>query len=119
MISLAALVVHLPLLLMKLPLKSYDANFHIFFASHYLHNWFDPWNPKCRGWILLLRKFRPLRGTTSPFQQPFFSSASLSGVDIPHFCNSAAPGPEIAPTTNDRASVHVACFRFAATAQRT
>src|SRR4029077_14478043 len=34
------------LLLMKLPLKSYDANFHIFFASHYLHNWFDPWNPK-------------------------------------------------------------------------
>jgi len=36
----------LPLLLMKLPLKSYDANFHIFFASHYLHNWFDPWNPK-------------------------------------------------------------------------
>ncbi len=46
MIYLAALVVHLPLLLMKLPLKSYDANFHIFFASHYLHNWFDPWNPK-------------------------------------------------------------------------
>lgn len=46
MIFLAALVVHLPLLLVKLPLKSYDANFHIFFASHYLHNWFDPWNPK-------------------------------------------------------------------------
>jgi hypothetical protein len=46
MILLAAVVVHLPLLLMKLPLKSYDANFHIFFASHYLHDWFDPWNPK-------------------------------------------------------------------------
>jgi hypothetical protein len=46
MIYLAALVVHLPLLLMKLPLKSYDANFHIFFASHYVNNWFDPWNPK-------------------------------------------------------------------------
>src|SRR6202521_1166217 len=46
MIFLAAFVVHSPLLLMKLPLKSYDANFHIFFASHYLHNWFDPWNPK-------------------------------------------------------------------------
>jgi hypothetical protein len=46
LVFLAALVVHLPLLLMKLPLKSYDANFHIFFASHYLHNWFDPWNPK-------------------------------------------------------------------------
>ena len=46
MILLAALAVHSPLLLMKLPLKTYDANFHIFFASHYLHNWFDPWNPK-------------------------------------------------------------------------
>ena len=46
MIFLAALAVHSPLLLMKLPLKSYDANFHIFFASHYLHNWFDPWNSK-------------------------------------------------------------------------
>jgi len=31
---------------MKLPLKSYDTNFHIFFASHYSHHWFDPWNPK-------------------------------------------------------------------------
>ncbi len=31
---------------MKLPLQSYDANFHIFFASHYLHHWFNPWNPK-------------------------------------------------------------------------
>src|ERR1700685_4190970 len=46
MIFLAALVVHAPLLLMKLPLKSYDANFHIFFASHYLQSWFDPWNAK-------------------------------------------------------------------------
>src|SRR5208282_2611064 len=46
MIFLAALVVHAPLLLMKLPLKSYDANFHIFFASHYLHDWFNPWNAK-------------------------------------------------------------------------
>jgi hypothetical protein len=43
---LAAVAVHLPLLLMQLPLKSYDTNFHIFFASHYVHHWFDPWNPK-------------------------------------------------------------------------
>ena len=43
---LVALAVHLPLLLMKLPLKSYDTNFHIFFASHYVHHWFDPWNAK-------------------------------------------------------------------------
>lgn len=43
---MAALLVHLPLLLMKLPLKSYDTNFHIFFASHYVHSWFDPWNTK-------------------------------------------------------------------------
>jgi hypothetical protein len=46
LILLAAVAVHLPLLLMKLPLKSYDTNFHIFFASHYLHHWFDPWNTK-------------------------------------------------------------------------
>lgn len=46
LILMAVVAVHLPLLLMKLPLKSYDANFHIFFASHYLHHWFDPWNTK-------------------------------------------------------------------------
>jgi hypothetical protein len=46
MIFLAALAVHVPLLMMKLPLKSYDTNFHIFFASHYRQHWFDPWNPK-------------------------------------------------------------------------
>jgi hypothetical protein len=39
-------MVHLPLLLIKLPLKSYDTNLHIFFASHYVHHWFDPWNTK-------------------------------------------------------------------------
>src|SRR5215469_2964122 len=46
LILMAAVGIHLPLLLMKLPLKSFDTNFHIFFASHYLHHWFDPWNPK-------------------------------------------------------------------------
>ena len=46
MVLLVAFLVHAPLLLMKLPLKSYDTNFHIFFASHYVHHWFDPWNPK-------------------------------------------------------------------------
>jgi hypothetical protein len=46
LILMAALVVHLPLMLIRLPLNSYDANFHIFFASHYLHHWFNPWNPK-------------------------------------------------------------------------
>jgi uncharacterized membrane protein len=45
-IFLAVFAVHLPLLLMELPLKSYDTNFHIFFASHYLHHWFNPWNAK-------------------------------------------------------------------------
>jgi hypothetical protein len=43
---MAVVAVHLPLLFMKLPLKSYDTNFHIFFASHYVHQWFDPWNSK-------------------------------------------------------------------------
>ena len=46
LLLMAAVMVHLPLLLMKLPLKSYDANFHIFFASHYFYHWFNPWNAK-------------------------------------------------------------------------
>ncbi len=46
-IVLLALVAHGPLLMMELPLTtSYDANFHVFFASHYAHHWFDPWNIK-------------------------------------------------------------------------
>ncbi len=46
-IVVLALAVHGPLLAMQLPLTtSYDANFHIFFASHYAHHWFEPWNPK-------------------------------------------------------------------------
>ncbi len=45
-IILVALAVHGPLLLMQLPAGSFDTNFHIFFASHYVHHWFDPWNEK-------------------------------------------------------------------------
>ncbi|MGA9527405.1 MAG: hypothetical protein WBS24_04760 [Terriglobales bacterium] len=45
-VFLLAFLIHAPLLLMKLPLKSFDTNFHIFFASHYAEHWFDPWNPK-------------------------------------------------------------------------
>ncbi len=45
-ILLVALAVHGPLLLMQLPAGSFDTNFHIFFASHYAHHWFNPWNEK-------------------------------------------------------------------------
>lgn len=45
-ILLLALAVHGPLLLMQMPLGSYDANTHIFFASHYADHWFNPWNEK-------------------------------------------------------------------------
>lgn len=45
-IMLLALAVHAPLLLMQLPNGSYDAYFHQFFASHYMHHWFNPWNDK-------------------------------------------------------------------------
>ena len=45
-IVLVALSVHGPLLLMQLPSGSFDANFHIFLASHYAHHWFNPWNEK-------------------------------------------------------------------------
>lgn len=45
-IVLMALIVHGPLLLMQLPAGSFDTNFHVFFASHYAHHWFNPWNEK-------------------------------------------------------------------------
>jgi uncharacterized membrane protein len=48
-ILLIALAVHGPLLLMQLPASSYDANTHMFFASHYAQHWFNPWNPKWFG----------------------------------------------------------------------
>ena len=48
-IVLVALAVHGPLLLMQLPAGSFDANFHMFFASHYAHHWFNPWNEKWFG----------------------------------------------------------------------
>jgi hypothetical protein len=47
LIVLVAVVIHGPLLLMELPAStSYDANLHIFFASHYAQHWFNPWNEK-------------------------------------------------------------------------
>jgi hypothetical protein len=48
-ILLIALAVHGPLLFMQLPLSSYDANTHIFFAAHYAQHWFNPWNAKWFG----------------------------------------------------------------------
>ena len=48
-IVLVALAVHGPLLLMQLPSGSFDTNFHMFFASHYAHHWFNPWNEKWFG----------------------------------------------------------------------
>ena len=48
-IVLLALAIHGPLLLMQLPQSSYDANTHMFFASHYASHWFDPWNVKWYG----------------------------------------------------------------------
>jgi hypothetical protein len=45
-IVLVALAVHGPLLFMQLPAGSFDTNFHIFFAAHYVHHWFNPWNEK-------------------------------------------------------------------------
>jgi hypothetical protein len=48
-ILLITLAAHGPLLFMQLPLASYDANTHIFFAAHYANHWFDPWNVKWFG----------------------------------------------------------------------
>src|SRR5262249_10012186 len=51
-IGLAAMVafaVHAPLLMMELPVQSGDATTHMFFAQHYAHDWFNPWNEKWFG----------------------------------------------------------------------
>jgi hypothetical protein len=46
LIVVCAFIFHGPLLMMKVPANSYDANFHMSMASHYAHHWFDPWNEK-------------------------------------------------------------------------
>ena len=46
LIVLCALAFHGPLLMMQVPANSFDANFHMSMASHYAHDWFDPWNEK-------------------------------------------------------------------------
>lgn len=43
---LLALAVHTPLLLMQLQANTFDGNTHMFFADHYAHHWFNPWNEK-------------------------------------------------------------------------
>jgi hypothetical protein len=46
LVVLCALAFHGPLLLMRIPANSFDANFHMSMASHYAHHWFNPWNEK-------------------------------------------------------------------------
>lgn len=46
LIVLCALAFHGPVLMMQVPANSFDANFHMSMASHYAHDWFDPWNEK-------------------------------------------------------------------------
>ena len=95
-IILLALAVHGPLLVMELPATtSYDANLHIFFASHYAHHWFDPWNEKWFGgfsqttypplvhqWIALLSK---LVGLTEAFMLVQLAAVVLLAVGAYRF----------------------------------
>lgn len=43
---LCVVAFHGPMLAMRLPAGSYDANFHMSMAANYAEHWFDPWNPK-------------------------------------------------------------------------
>ncbi|HVH89732.1 MAG TPA: hypothetical protein VM912_23650 [Terriglobales bacterium] len=43
---LLALAAHAPLLLFQVQAGAFDANTHMFFADHYAHHWFNPWNEK-------------------------------------------------------------------------
>jgi hypothetical protein len=73
-ILLLAAAVHGPLLLMQLPVESYDASTHMFFAQHYANSWFNPWNdkwfagfsqttypPLAHQWIALFSKVMSLK----------------------------------------------------------
>jgi hypothetical protein len=95
MCVLLALAIHGPLLLMQLPLNSYDANFHIFFASHYARHWFDPWNvkwfagfsqttypPLVHQWIALLSH---LVGLTYAFMLVLLTAIVLLVVGVYRF----------------------------------
>jgi hypothetical protein len=74
-ILLLALAVHVPLLLMELPNNSYDAYFHQFFASHYMHHWFNPWNVK---W------FTGFSQTTyPPLGHQWIAIFALLGISLP------------------------------------
>jgi len=95
-IILLALAIHGPLLVMELPtMTSYDANLHIFFASHYAEHWFDPWNQKWFGgfsqttypplthqWIALLSH---IVGLTEAFMLVQLAAVVLLGVGAYRF----------------------------------
>jgi hypothetical protein len=95
-IVLLALAIHGPLLVMQLPATtSYDANLHIFFASHYAHHWFNPWNekwfagfsqttypPLTHQWIALLSY---LVGLTEAFMLVQLAAAVLFAVGVYRF----------------------------------
>src|SRR3974390_640321 len=95
-IILLALAVHGPLLVMELPATtSYDANFHIFFASHYAQHWFNPWNEKwfagfsqttyppiTHQWIALLSR---LVGLTEAFMLVQLAAVVLLAVGTYRF----------------------------------
>ncbi len=95
-IVLLALAIHGPLLVMELPATtSYDANLHIFFASHYAQHWFNPWNEKWFGgfsqttypplvhqWIALLSY---IVGLTEAFMLVQLAAVVLLAVGIYQF----------------------------------
>ena len=44
LLVLCAFAFHGPLLMMRVPANSFDANFHMSMAAHYARHWFNPWN---------------------------------------------------------------------------
>src|SRR5437879_13574591 len=91
-----AAAIHAPLLIMELPQRtSYDANFHMFFASHYAQHWFNPWNekwfagfsqttypPLVHQWIALLSR---LIGLNEAFSVVRLFSVLLFPLSAYHF----------------------------------
>jgi glycosyltransferase involved in cell wall biosynthesis len=95
LILLVAAAIHGPLLMMRVPANSFDANFHMSMANHYAHHWFNPWNeqqlggfsqttypPLTQQWVGLLSW---IVGLTNAYMLVQFIAVLLLPIGIYHY----------------------------------
>lgn len=77
--SLLALCIHLPLVVSGLPLSSFDAYTHIFFADHYRLRWFDLLEPRWFGGFSVASYPPLVHQLIALISMPVSAAASLAG----------------------------------------